>query len=180
MNSRKMMKLLILTLSSLLIASVSAVTYNMFMSATVGVEATGMSFVAGANFDEAGGVLSDANQRVTFSGMNGTPGQLVNYSDPVGIQNNDASGHLIELVLDSWTGIAATPLYNITITMYDSTLPQGQSIVLIPGGSGQVETSGDVTIPTTTTWRVEWIVYWNGNATTTDSVQVYLQLVVKT
>ena len=182
---RKCLKLLTLLISSLLIATVSSQVYNyMFMDATVGVETTGMSFVEGTNpnFTETGGELFDNNQRVTFSGMNGTPGSPVNYSEPVMINNadTDAAGHDIELVLDSWTGDAEPNLYNITISMYNSTnTQQGNSIVLVPGGVGQVETSTDVNIGPSTSWRVEWIVWWNGNATTTDSVQVSLQLVVK-
>lgn len=179
---KKTLKLLTLLIPSLLIAVASAQVYSyMFMNATVGVKTTGMKFVEGANFAEAGGTLLDNNQKVTFSKMNGTAGQLLNYSDPVGIQNNDGTGHLIELVLDSWTGTAATPLFNITITMKNSAGDkQGNSIVLVPGdGAGHVTTSGDITIGGTTTWRVEWAVYWQGSATTTDYVNVYLKLVVK-
>jgi len=186
MNSeikKKTLKLLTLLIPTLLIAVASAEVYNyMFMSATVGVEATGVTFVEGTNpnFTVTGGQLFDNNQRVTFSGMNGTAGSPVNYSEPVKINNADAAGHLIELVLDSWTGNAEPHLYNITISMYDSTnAKKGNSILLIPGGVGQVETSTDVNIGPSTSWRVEWIVWWNGDATTTDSVQVSLKLVVK-
>ena len=178
---RKYLKLLTLLISTILIATASAQVYKyMFMSATVGVKATDMSFVEGANFAEAGGELLDNAQKVTFSAMNGEAGRLITYLDPVGINNaNATAGHLIELKLDSWTGIVSTPLFNITITMYDGVTQKGASIVLIPGDVGQVETSGDQTIPATTTWRVEWKVHWNGDALLTDSVQVNLLLVIK-
>jgi hypothetical protein len=178
---KKIAKLLSLLVSSLLIAAASADVYNyMFMNATVGTKTTGMRFVEGTNFADAGGQLLDNNQRVTFSKMNGTIGQLTNYSDPVNIQNNDQTNHVFELVLDSWTGGSQTKLYNITITMYESTTQKGNSIVLVPGeGEGHVTTSGEVTIGPSTTWRVEWLVYWSGNALETDYVQVYLKLVIK-
>ena len=183
MNSRKMTKLLILTITSLLIAGASAQVYNyMYMSATVGVEATGMSFVAGADFAEAGGVLSDNDQRVTFSTMNGVPGQLVTYPDPVKINNADTDplGHDIELVCTSWDDLGSTKLHNVTITMYNATnSPQGASLVLNPAG-GSILTSGDVNIGNSTAWRVEWKVWWTGNAVVgTDSMQVSLELIVK-
>jgi len=182
-KNRKIVKMLTLLISSLLIAAVSAQVYTyMFMDATVGVKTTGMRFVAGTNFEEVGGQLHDNNQRVTFSKMNGTAGQLVTYPNPVGIQNNDEASHTIELVLHSWTGTPDTPLYNITITMYDEDVLKGErSIVLVPGeGEGHVTTSGDATIPGGgTTWRVEWSIWWKGIAKETDSVQVSLRLVIK-
>ena len=141
-----------------------------------------MSFVAGANFVEAGGVLSDNDQRVTFSTMDGVPGQLITYFDPVKINNADADplGHDIELVCTSWDDPGSTKLHNITITMYDAgETPQGASIVLDPAG-GSVLTSGDVNIGMTTAWRVEWKVWWTGDALVgTDSMQVSLELVIK-
>jgi len=181
----KPLKLLALALSSLLIATASAAVYSyMFMEAKVGVKTTGMKFVEGTNpnFTETGGQLLDNNQKVTFSQMNGIAGALVPYPEPVNITNDDPASHLIELVLDSWTGIAGTPLYNITITMYNSTnVQQGASIVLVPGGgTGHITTSGDVIIGPSTTWRVQWLVRWKGNALTTDYVQVYLRVIVKT
>ena len=176
---RKCLKLLTLLISSLLIATASAYTYNMFMSASVGVEATELSFTQGTDFDKCGGNLLDNNQKVTFSMMNGKPGVEAIYN-PVGIYNaNDTAGHLIELKLDSWTGNTEAHLYNITITMYDGTTQKGDSIVLIPGGTGQVETSGDQTILATTTWRVQWQVWWNGDALLADTVNVNLLLVIK-
>ena len=179
MNSRKMMKLLILTLSSLIIASVSAVTYNMFMNATVGVESTVMSFVANEpDFATCGGTLSDADQKVTFSTMNGKPGVEAIYT-PVNINNGDLTTHDIELVLDTWTGDSLTTLYSITVTMYDGLNPQGASIVLYPTGEGtSVTTSGVVIIGASATWQVEWKVYWKGTAPLTDTVQVNLLLVI--
>ena len=178
---RKCLKLLTLLISSLLIAAASASTYNMFMSATVGVKATEMSFVLhNPDYTTCGGAITDNNQKVTFSSMMGMQGGETIYN-PVDINNaNDTAGHLIELKLDSWTGVVGTPLFNITITMYDGATPKGASIVLIPGGTGQVETSGDQTIPLTTTWQVEWKIYWTGDATPgSDSVQVNLLLVIK-
>lgn len=181
-KNRKIVKLLSLLVSSLLIAAVSAQVYNyMFMDATVGVKTTGMRFVAGSNFYEVGGTLYDNAQRVTFSEMDGTAGQLVTYQDPVRIHNGDDTSHVIELVLFSWTGEETTPLYNITITMYDSAdVAQGASIVLVPGGGvGHVTTSGEATISNGETWRVEWSIWWKGDETESHSVKVSLRLVIK-
>lgn len=175
-NYKKLLKLATLLISSLLIATVSAATYNMFMSASVGVGATGMSFVASEpDFTDCGGAITDNYQKVTFSSMNGIAGQEAIYR-PVDISNTDVGGHNIELVLDTWTGDGEANLYSITISMYDSTENQkGDSIVLLPGG-GSVTTSGSVNIAVET-WQVEWEVYWKGTAVA-ETVEVNLLLII--
>ena len=177
---RKCLKLLSLLISSLLIATVSAYTYNMFIDATVGVTATEMSFAEGTDFTDCGGSLLDNNQRVTFSTMNGKPGVEAIYN-PVDISNGIGAAHNIELVLDTWTGADQPNLYNITVTMYNGATLEGASIVLYPTLEGtSVTTSGTVNIAISTTWQVEWKVYWKGTAVPgTDTVDVALLLIVQ-
>jgi hypothetical protein len=179
-RSKKALKFLGLLISAMVIASVSAATYNMFMNATVGVEPTELSFVEkDPDFTTCGGAITDAGQKVTFSTLNGQPG-LEAIFNPVDISNGAGAAHDIELVLDSWTGDSQTNLYNITVTMYNGGAPQGASIVLRPASEGtSVTTSGTVNIAISETWEVEWTVYWKGSAAPgTDAVNVYLLLVV--
>jgi len=178
---RKCLKLLTLLISSILIATASAATYNMFMNASVGVGTLkGMSFVLrDPDYGTCGGTFEDLNQKVSFSTMNGDPGVETVYR-PVDITNTDVGGHNIELVLDTWDGADQANLYSITISMYDSTeTQQGVSIILYPDSQGtSVETSGSVPIGVET-WQVEWKVYWMATADPLlDSVQVALLLVV--
>jgi hypothetical protein len=178
-RSKKALKFLGLLISAMVIASVSAATYNMFMNATVGVEAIELSFVQGTDFVACGGAITDASQKVEFSGMNGKPGVEAIYY-PVNISNGAGAAHNIELVLDTWTGADQTNLYNITVTMYNGVVQQGVSLVLRPDSEGtSVTTSGSVPIAISETWEVEWKVYWKGSATPgSDTVNVYLLLVV--
>ncbi|MEM2105109.1 MAG: hypothetical protein QXV21_01390 [Candidatus Bathyarchaeia archaeon] len=180
-NIKRILKLAMLLLSSLLIASVSAsVYYTMFMTATVGVAGNKVQFWEGADFSAVGGLISDARQKVTFSNMNGLNGSLTTISDPVRINNTDTSNtHTIELKLDSWTGTGSTPLYYIDITIYAANNTKlGNSIHLVPGGSGQVETTGQLTMLAGEVWRVQWDIYWKGEATSNDNVTVSLKLEV--
>lgn len=181
-NYKKLLKLATLLMSSLLIATVSAATYNMFMNAAVGVEATELSFAENTpDFTTCGGTLSDSNQKVTFSTMNGKPGVEAIYT-PVDINNGAVAAHDIELVLDTWDGAPQTNLYSITVTMYNGGTPQGDSIVLYPDSEAgtSVTTSGTVNIATSETWTVEWKVYWKGTAVPgTDTVDVALLLIVQ-
>jgi hypothetical protein len=180
---KKSLKLLFLLLASLLVSSVSAsVYYTMFMSATVGVSGNKVQFWPGTDFSSTGGGITNARQEVTFTQMNGLNGSKTTYTDPVNINNTDAThGYGIDLELGSWTGSSSTPLYNITITMYNSPTAgtkEGDSIVLVPGGNGQPSSTGNVTIAAGTAWRVQWDIWWNGTATAGDTVSVNLQLVV--
>jgi len=179
----KSVKLMLLLLSSLFIASVSAsVYYTMYMNTTVGVAGNKVQFWPGTDFSTAGGTISNARQKVTFTSMDGQIGSLATISDPVNINDSDISNpHNIELKLDSWTGASQTHLYNITITMYNAlNVTQGNSIVLVPtiGSGTQVTTTGIVSIPAGAIWRVQWGIYWNGAATISDTVNIDLLLVV--
>ena len=180
-NYKKSLKLITLLVTSLLIATVSAsVYYTMFIEATVGVAGNKVQFWEGSDFDGCNGFISDARQKVTFGKMDGINGSLTTITDPVKINNTDGiKGYNVTLKLDSWTGNSSTVLYYINITMYDeSNATKGNTIYLVPGGSGQVETSGQQTISPSAKWRVQWDIYWRGNATATDSVTVKLKLEV--
>ena len=180
-NYKKSLKFVILLISALFVATASAYTYNMFMNATVGVTATELSFTANdPDYTTCGGAITDNNQKVAFSSMNGKAGVEAIYS-PVEITNGAGAAHDIELMLDSWTGADQLNLYSITVTMYNGATPQGVSLVLYPTLEGtSVTTSGPVNIGISATWQVEWKVYWKGTASVGgDSVQVNLLLVVQ-
>jgi hypothetical protein len=181
LNYKRSLKFVTLLITALLIGTASAYTYNMFMNATVGVTATELSFTANnPDYTTCGGAITDNNQKVTFSTMNGKAGVEAIY-DPVKITNGASAAHDIELMLDTWTGDDQTNLYYITITMYNGATQKGNSIVLYPTTEGtSVTTSGTVNIGISEEWQVEWKVYWKGTATVgTDSVQVNLLLVVQ-
>jgi hypothetical protein len=181
LKNKKSLKIITLLISALFIATASAYTYNMFMNATVGVTATELGFAANdPDYTTCGGAITDNNQKVTFSSMNGKAGVEAIYT-PLEITNGAGAAHDVELMLDTWDGADQTNLYYIEITMYNGGTPQGDSIVLYPTGEGtSVTTSGSVNIGTSETWQVEWKVYWKGTATVgLDSVQVNLLLVVQ-
>jgi hypothetical protein len=179
-NYKRSLKLITLLISSMLIATVSAsIYYTMFMNATVGVTGNKVQFWAGTDTVNVGGSITDARQKVTFSSMNGLNGSITTISEAVKINNTDATNpHTIELKLDSWTGDSSTSLYYINVTMYDGTTKKGNTIYLVPGGSGQVSTTGTQSIPASAVWRVQWDIYWKGTATSSDSITVNLKLEV--
>lgn len=181
LNYKRSIRLVILLASSLLIASVSAsMYYTMYMNATVKTITNEVMFTPGNDYATTGGSITNNNQTVTFAEMNGAIGGNTTYTDPVRIHNTDSKSHTVELELSSWTGTSSTPLYNITIHMYNyaNNTSEGNSIVLTPSGAGEVPATGLQTIPADTLWRVQWEIYWEGTANASSSVTVDLQLIV--
>lgn len=174
-NIKKSLKLLTLLVSSALIATVSASTYLMFMTANVGVSgANKIFFTPGSDWGTS--TMGDGNQTVTLN-LNGQNGTATIISDPVRIYNNDTSAHGINLKLISWDGESQSQLNYINITLYDAITggtAQGNTIYLVPG-EGDVTETTTVNIGSGATWRVEWVVYWKSTATT-ETVHVNLKL----
>jgi hypothetical protein len=178
LKNKKSLKIAVMLLTSLLIASVSASTYfTMLMDANVTV--TGANLVVfSPGSDWGSSSMGDGNQTCTLA-LSGGAGSIATYPDPVTINNTDTSnGYTLNLKLDSWDGNAQSQLNYINVTVYNAVsggTQQGDTIYLVPGGSGQVETTGDLTMPASATWRVEWIIYWKSTATV-ETVTVNLKL----
>jgi len=180
LKNKKSLKIAALLVSSLLIAGVSASTYyTMLMTTNVSVSGQNLvMFSPGADWGSS--TMGDNNQTCTLA-LSGAAGSIATYPSPVVINNTDTSnGYTVNLQLDSWDGDAETELNYINVTVYNDVsagTQQGDTIYLVPGGSGQVETTGDLTLPASGTWRVEWTIYWKATATS-ETVTVNLKLVV--
>jgi hypothetical protein len=139
-----------------------------------------MTFVANSpDYATCTGSITPNKQSVTFTTMDGLPDQEIVYM-PVNIRCADASGHHIELKVDTWDGALQANLNSITVTMYNGATKEGASIVLYPTGGGtSITTTGIVPIADGNIWNVEWKVYWKSTAAVgVDSVHVNLLLVV--
>jgi hypothetical protein len=180
--NKKALKIAVLIATSLLIAGVSASTYyTMFMNATVTIGGNEITFTPGGDWRDATCTMGSGNQTVAL-GLQGEDGSITTIGDPVRIANSGSGSHILNLQLDTWTGDSeAGDLNYIDITLYDSVTggsAQGTTIHLVPGGSGQVTTTGNVTIAASpATWRVQWTIYWAAGATTS-GVDVHLKLSV--
>jgi uncharacterized protein YdeI (BOF family) len=180
-RSIKALKLLGLLISALLIATASATLYTqMFMYSHVTVQSHFCQFVTGVNDTDVSADISTYGEEVTFDNMVGCNGSLVTYIGAVNITNTNATGSVnVELKLDTWDGEGKWPLRYINVTMYDTSgdIQKGEMLSLLPGG-GDVTTSGKVSILAGAMWRVQWDVFWWGNATAgTDTVDVTLVLI---
>ena len=180
-RSMKALKLLGLLISAMLIATASAALYSqMFMYSHVTVQAHFCKFVTGANDTDVLADITAGGEEVTFDDMVGCNGSLITYIGAVNITNlSTTSNRTLELKLDTWDGEGKTELRYINVTMYDTSgdTQKGEMLSLLPGG-GDVDTSGQVLIETSAMWRVQWDIFWWGNATAgTDTVDVTLVLI---
>jgi len=180
-RSMKALKLLGLLISALFIATASASLYSqMFMYSHVTVQSHFCKFVTGVNDTDVSAVISPFGEEVTFDNMVGANGSLITYIGAVNITNTNSTGSVnVELKLDTWDGQGKTVLRYINVTMYDTSgdTQKGDMLSLLPGGGG-VTTSGQQPILAGAMWRVQWDIFWWGNATAgTDTVDVTLVLI---
>ena len=180
-RSMKALKLLGLLISAMLIATASAALYSqMFMYSHVTVEGHFCKFVQGANHSDVTASITAGGEEVTFDDMVGCNGSLITYIGAVNVTNlSTTTNRTLELKLDTWDGEGKTQLRYINITMYDTSdeSKKGNMLSLLPG-TGDVDTSGQVLIETSAMWRVQWDVFWWGNATAgTDTADVKLVLI---
>jgi hypothetical protein len=179
---KKIGKLLILLLTSVLIAMVSADFYNeMYMKSDVGVDvaAKDLQFKQGANFTVAGGWINTAKTVVTFDLMTGGQGVNKTYYEPANITNTGGSDHDFEMKFDSWTLSNSSALDYITIAIYDKDDNLKGNMIHLPGDLSGTNTTGDVTITASADWRIEWIIRWVSDADSGETVDVTLILIVK-
>jgi len=179
-RSRKALKLLGLLISSLFIATASAAYYaQMFMYAHVTVAGQYVAFVSAGNTTELSGSIISGGAEVTFGNMLGYNGSLASWSEAVNITNSHASQNFnVTLAYHDWDGYTETKLRYVNITMYDGDAKKGEMLTLVPGGSN-VTTSGKQVLSAGGMWRVQWDIFWWQNATTTDTVDVTLKLIVE-
>lgn len=180
-RSMKALKLLGLLIASMFIATGSAALYSqMFMYSHVTVQGHFVKYVQGANHTDVSATISPAGEEVTFADMIGTNGSLVTYIGAVNITNTNASGSVtVELKLDSWDGDSNWELRYINVTMYDATDTQKGTMLQLLPGAGDVTTSGAQSISAGEEWRVQWDIFWWGNASTSETIDATLVLIEK-
>ncbi len=108
--SSKSMKFLTLLLSSMLIASASAlVYYSLSMTSTITTAtADNVYFVSGADASTAGTSIFNNNKSATLSTLKAYPNMTMSYDDPLRVRNNHTStSFTVRLRHVSRTGDAA-------------------------------------------------------------------------
>ncbi|MEM3829014.1 MAG: hypothetical protein QXP36_07370 [Conexivisphaerales archaeon] len=174
---RRLLRTLLLFLTSLLIVTASASVYNlMYMQASpIPAQTAKVQFVIADDSTAAGASIGTNGTYVSFNSMAGWPNATRTYQAACGIKNLDTVARTIELKFDSWSG-DTTNIDSITVIVRDTVggTQQGSTVSIGIAGS----TTGAISIPASTTWVVEWNIKWKAGALSTNFVSVTLQLIV--
>lgn len=166
----KSVKMLILTLMSIIIVTVTAATYNyMLMEASpISVYSAMVVFEDGADASAAGTSIGTNGTYVKFTSLSGWPNVTRVYESACVINNTDGSQNFqCQLDVDSFTG-SIDELY---VKLYDDSDTYHSTV--------QVHTpsnSTSFTINAGEEWRVEWRIKWSATATSGSTATATLML----
>jgi len=166
----KSVKMLILTLMSIIIVTVTAATYNyMTMEASpINVYSAMIVFENGTDASAAGTSIGTNGTYVKFTSLSGWPNVTRVYENASVIHNTDGSQSFpCQLTVDSFTG-SIDELY---VKLYDNS-DTYHSTVQVHGTSN----STSFTINAGEVWRVEWRIKWSATATSGSTATATLML----
>jgi hypothetical protein len=184
MNYKKSTKLIVLLVSSLLIAFASATTYSeLFMHATpISIGTADLIFTPGGNTTTMGGgdAINTAATEVTFDSIPAVkPGETRTYEQAVNITNNAGSTKTINMSVYSLTGQFTNNFDYINITIFDAAgTKQGSSVEIVSSGTNVTET-GPISMANGLEWTIKWIIKAKIDATNGQSTSVTLRMKVE-
>lgn len=168
---KKWLDFLVLLMISVVIIAASAAYYNYaYMRASpIGVEAPYIRFVSG---NDATSTIGQNGTYAEISDMTGWPNATRVYEDALRIENLDSLSHDCELMFDSWSGDTANVNY-IYVKIFDTIGGTQQNSTLSVTAQNS---TGTFAIPATTTYYVQWEIRWDGQALSTNTVDITLKL----
>jgi hypothetical protein len=173
LNYKKSMRLALLIVSTLLIATASAAVYNqLFQTGHVTATTYGLQWIEGAENGTVG--LSVTGATCSMSTLTAPVGGARNYTDPVRLNNTEATAHTYDLVISSLSG-NTTHLEYLYVKLYNSTDDLKQTLTVWSGGS-QGSNLNNIQIPGNDNWRFEWDIKWNTSSNTSSAVDVSLRI----
>jgi hypothetical protein len=170
-NYRKSLKIVALLVSSLLIATVTATVYNqLFQTGHVTATTYGVQWISGT--DTVGLTINGAT--CSMSSLSAPVGGAKNYTDPVRLNNTEASQHTFNLIIVSATG-NTTHLSYIYVRLYNSTGSYKDTLTVWAGGSQGSNLSG-LQIAGHDYWKFEYDIKWDTSSTSSSYVDVSLRV----
>ena len=171
---RKSTKLVIVIISSLLIASVSATVYNyMYQDASIGVEALSLAWVAGGDATDAGTQIDGVTASLTQ--LKGPANGTGEYSDPLRVNNTGASSTTFDVLIEQISGDTGT-MDSVYVRLYNVTNSASMGNLTVWSGGSQGSDLTSLTITADTEWRFQWEIKWRANATVSRMMTVRLKL----
>jgi hypothetical protein len=109
-----------------------------------------------------------------MSSLTASIGGAKNYTDPVRLNNTDASQHQFDLSISSISG-NTTALEYIYVRLFNSTGTYEDTLTVWSSGSQGSDLSA-LTIGANYWWRFEWDIKWKSSATAASVVNVELRI----
>ena len=173
-NYKKSAKLILLLISTLLIATASATIYNyMYQNATIGVEGMTLAWFNGADNATAGTQINGVT--CTLTQLKGPPNGARTYEDPVRLNNTGASSVTFDLLIDQVSG-DTDQMDSIIVRLYNYTNDASMGNLTVWSGGSQGTDLTSLQIAADTQWRFQWEIKWKSTATTSHSVTVNLKV----
>jgi hypothetical protein len=170
MNFKKSLKLVTLSLASLLLATVSATVYNqLFQSGHVTATTYGVQWISGT--DSVG--LNIAGATCSMSSLTAPVGGSRNYTDPVRLNNTEAAQHTFNLAVVSVAG-NTNHLDYIYVRLYNSTGSYKGTLIVWNGSQGTYLNS--LVIAEHDYWKFEWDIKWGSSSIANDYIDVSLRI----
>jgi|GEM_PF-1000249 len=173
-HKRKTLTLLMLLISSALIATASAAVYNlMYMQAMpISVQTAKVIFANGDDASEAGTTIGTNGTYVKFTSLSGWPNATRVYENASVIKNVDnVKNFECQLSRDSWSG-DTDYIDELYVKIYDASGTWKGTVDVKTGDSTSF------TIPHGEIWRVEWSIKWKAETPAGSTVTVTLALMV--
>jgi hypothetical protein len=172
---KKSAKLILLLISTLLIASASAAIYNyMNLNASIGVEGMTLEWINGADNGTAGVQINGVTS--TLTNLKGPANGTRTYGDPVRLNNTGISDVTFDLQIDQVTG-DTSEMDSIIVRLYNYTNDYSWGNLTVWSGGSQGSDLTSLTIGANgTQWRFQWEITWKSTATTSHSVTANLKV----
>jgi len=172
-NTKKILKLSILLVTSLLIANVSAQVYKqMFLNAQVGVAGLSLKWVNGSNSEAQSNIVGST---CTIEGLEGYPGLTASFNDTVRITNAGSSTVTFSITTTQCAG-SEENLTSIYIRIYNYSDGSLLYSLTVWDGTNIGDPLTNLQIDAGVTWTLSWEITWSDDAIVSDYVNVALRL----
>jgi len=175
-NYKKILKMSILLISSLLIATASASVYTqMFLSARVNVAGASLQWEQGSNVNTTASIVGST---CTIEGLEGYAGLTAIFNDVARIKNVGSKTVTFNITVTQCSG-STNKLTSIYVKIYNYSDNSLLYTLTVWENGDMGDPLTNLQINANVNWTLTWEITWGNDATTSDYVDVALRLDVK-
>jgi len=173
-NHKKSLKFVVLLITSLLIATVSAAIYDyMYLDASVGVQGISLAWTLGADNETAGTQINGLT--ATLTQLKGPPNGTRIYDDPVRLNNTGTVLVTFDLLVSNVSG-DTNHMDSIIVRIYSLDANAWIKNVTVWSNGAKGDDVTGLSIPAGHMWRFQWEITWKATAEIGHLVTVNLKI----